>query len=364
MRWIIIFLLCSLLKASQNEQTYELFMPENFRELFELPGRLLSNNAETFPDLSTIYETYQKQLYDLEDMQLWHNNLSKITNDPFNVRDFFGLFLFVQDISHMIGHIFFKYLPSAYEMHPDILSKSPQEQANIIYDSCKVYEERMKHISNFAKNQLQFSNDPIDCLGRLIINGEEVYRGISDPANALTYEVILPEHLRKIFELPGKLISNNSEIFPELSTLNSEHCQTLYDKFQKIITPEYKRLLFPVETLDRILGHNPEQEEEDYVRQNACMLRKFLGSVGGHISDFLKKEVPKIFKEFPGILDWSTAEQAKAVYIWYKDKSIFMTIKHIDLFMKKHVRFSDAPGDRFGGLIVNEEKFYGSTHAE
>ncbi len=30
-----------------------------------------------------------------------------------------------------------------------------------------------------------------------------------------------------------------------------------------------------------------------------------------------------------------------------------MTIKHIDLFMKRHARFSDAPGDRFGRLIVN-----------
>lgn len=36
-----------------------------------------------------------------------------------------------------------------------------------------------------------------------------------------------------------------------------------------------------------------------------------------------------------------------------KDKWTFMTIKHIDLFMKRHARFSDAPGDRFGRLIVN-----------
>lgn len=359
MRWIIIFLLCSFLKATQNEQTCELFMPENFRELFELPGRLVSKNAETFPDLSIIYETYHKQLYDLEDMQLWDNNLSKITEEFFGIQDFFGLFLFVHDISHMIRGIFFRYLPLTYEKHPDILSKSPQEQADLFYNSCQDWERRMKHISDFAKNQVQFSNDSVDRLGRLIISGNEVYRGICDPTNALTYEVILPEHLREIFELPGKLISNNSEIFPELSALDSEHYQTLYSEFQKIRTPEYGHLLFPAETLESMLGNDHEQEGEDDVRQNACMLRNFLGSAGKYISSCLKKDIPKIFETYSDILDWSKSKQTKIVHTWYKDKWIFMTIKHIDLFMKKHARFSDAPENQFGRLIVNGNSVLG-----
>jgi len=350
MRWIIIFLLCSFLKASQNEQTCELFIPEDLRELFELPGRLISKNAETFPDLSTIYETYHKQLYDLENMQLHDNIYLKIVDKLSLSRIFLKLSLFTLHVSNLIPNIFSSDLPAIYEMHPDILSKSLQEQANIVHDSWES-PHKIRFIRDF--NQVQFSNDPIDRLGRLIINGKEVYRGISDPANTLTYEVILPEHLREIFELPGKLISNNAEIFPELSALDSEHYQTLYSEFQKIRTPEHGHLLFPAETLKSMLGNDHEQEREDDVRQNAYMLRNFLGSAGKYISSCLKNDIPKIFETHSDILDWSKSKQAKIVHSWYKDKWTFMTIKHIDLFMKKHARFSDAPEDRFGRLIVN-----------
>jgi len=177
MHGLLIVLLCSILQvraASYSE--FHIIMPEHSKELLELPHRLLSRNAEIFPDLTTINEKYQKALRDFKEL-----GTINVHTGPWALNGFpFPCIFFFAKANITLSSIFLTSIPSLYEKYPDILSKSQQEQADTVYELLCTQEifKNLERMCVVVQNNVRFSDAHEDRYGRLIINGVEVYRGI------------------------------------------------------------------------------------------------------------------------------------------------------------------------------------------
>ncbi len=350
-------------------ETYEVIMPENIQQILELPGRLISKNIETFPDLEALYgEAYQKQLYKYAVMKISNEETDKIFETLISQeidRESRGpiatmRYIFFNAVGSIIHNIFFNDMPSIYEEYPDVLTKSKQEQTDVVYAWYRKNNQVFLSISAlecFIKNKVRFSDKPEDRFGRIIINDEEIYTGFNASLEAINYEVLLPEHLREIFEFPGRLIDNNPETFPDLLIMNDGKQSALYSELQKIILPTENTILSSIENLQKKLGQNG-------VSRDCHFLLFFLRQAKCFTVDIFNKELQKILIEHPDLGEYPKSEQAQIVHDFCKGKSIVMDIKLMDNFIKEHVRFTDEPEDRFGRLIINGEEVHRGTPQE
>ena len=177
MHYLIITLLCSILHASaaSHGETHKIIMPEYLQDLLELPNRLMSKNAENFPNLSTIDEKYQKSFCNFRAL-----GTINVHTGPWALKGYpFPVIFFFAKADIVFQNIFLISLPAIHENYPDISTKPQQEQADIVYQwlSTKEIFKDLKKMCTTVQNYVRFSNAPEDRFGRLIINGEEVYRG-------------------------------------------------------------------------------------------------------------------------------------------------------------------------------------------
>lgn len=364
MQLTIATLLCFMtLQASTITRldTYEIIIPERFKDIFELSQRLTSKNAEIFPDLSTLDEKYHKEFYDLEKIQMPDDKVDLMKLENIFTPEGMCLSYFFSVGNTTIHNIFVYDLPCIYADFPDILSKTKQEQAEIVHAWYTTKKPHYRQIqwSMQCNDHIRFSNDHIDQWGRLIINGEEFFSGYH--ANAFSSTIYLPENLRELFELPGRLISNDPEKFPDSYMMQEENYAAQYCSFQRLLTPG-NDFLVPFKTLKKIFR---KKLDADGAQKNYRLLFHFFGQIDKHISNILE-EIQKLCKTNQNLFDLPKPAQAKTVYTWFKSKkglsdTKFIDIKLFDHFINHHVRFNDAPENQWGRFIINGEEVYRGT---
>lgn len=190
MHRIITTLLCFItLQAGTIDhiETLEVIMPESIRRILELPNRLLSRKASIFPDLSSLDRDFQAQLVSFKTMKINNNDVKQLLAELHrnaSVSDIKTRHLaestymcFFHQAEETIDHIFSNDISSILRDIPDILAAPKKKQAKLVYQWYEKYACEMCNLNFFIKQHVRFSDAEEDQWGRLIINGEEVYRG-------------------------------------------------------------------------------------------------------------------------------------------------------------------------------------------
>ncbi len=174
-------------------------------------------------------------------------------------------------------------------------------------------------------------------------------------SETLTYEFFLPENFKSMLNLTGTLVSKNPETFPDLTTLYDDTYKNQLNDFQAMGIPNIELS----ESIKEIFKKLSKGGHRHFT------LLCFVDNINERIHNIFSSDMLYIRERYPDILTKSKPEQMDIVYEWYKTQDTILFMEAYGKFIKDHLRFSDAPEDQFGRLIVNDEEVYrGTAHDE
>lgn len=186
MRSVLVFLFLCTLQAANESFTYKVTLPENLRNIFELPGRLISNSADTFPDFTKLYaEPYRSKYHEFQSLGIpslqLREAISKLHGeiDRKTFHENIGFFVFLNFITSRITEIYSTEMPAICDNQPEILTMTKQEQTSAVYTWYNAQHTSFlnQEIGDFVKEHVHFSSDADNKFGTLIINGEKICLG-------------------------------------------------------------------------------------------------------------------------------------------------------------------------------------------